>query len=196
MGRQKIIRECSFKPVFTCFSPNIKKEQGVMELNSDEMEAVFLMDYEGLYQEDAALKMNISRPTLSRIIKSAHQKIATALIRGYTLQILEAKDKLIVAFPTAHQEDWNACSNTETYIALAHVYNQRIVTVTFVINPLSDTRLKPSTVLATFLKEHEVTYWLSTQAGEGLKNALLAKGIFYKKITPPLSYESIPRLFC
>ncbi len=47
----------------------------------DEMEAIRLSDYEGLYQQDAAEKMGISRTTFSRILESAHRKIADALLR-------------------------------------------------------------------------------------------------------------------
>ena len=53
----------------------------------DELEAVRLADYQGLYQEQAAEKMQISRPTFGRIIESAHKKIADALVNGRALRI-------------------------------------------------------------------------------------------------------------
>ncbi len=56
-------------------------------LEVDEMEAVRLADLEGKYQEDAAVKMGISRPTFGNIINRAHAKIAEALIRGKALRI-------------------------------------------------------------------------------------------------------------
>lgn len=53
----------------------------------DELEAVRLADLDGLYQEDAAAKMNISRATFGRILDSAHKKIAEALVGGKALRI-------------------------------------------------------------------------------------------------------------
>ncbi len=56
-------------------------------LEADEIEAVRLADLEGKYQEEAAKKMKVSRPTFSNIINRAHAKIADALIRGKALHI-------------------------------------------------------------------------------------------------------------
>lgn len=56
-------------------------------LTFDELEAIRLTDLEGLYQAQAAEKMNISRQTLGRILESAHRKIADALVNGKALLI-------------------------------------------------------------------------------------------------------------
>ncbi|EKD52018.1 MAG: protein of unknown function DUF134 [uncultured bacterium] len=61
-------------------------------LKPDEIEAIRLADLEELYQEEAAKKMNISRPTFGRIIDSAHKKIAHALLEGKALR-LDVKQK-------------------------------------------------------------------------------------------------------
>jgi uncharacterized protein len=53
----------------------------------DELEALRLADLEGLYQEDAAARMGVSRTTFGRIIESAHRKVAEALVRGKALRI-------------------------------------------------------------------------------------------------------------
>jgi hypothetical protein len=53
----------------------------------DEFEAIRLADLEGLYQEDAAKKMKISRQTFGNIIKSSHGKLADALINGKAIRI-------------------------------------------------------------------------------------------------------------
>ena len=58
-----------------------------ISLTYDELEAIRLADFEGLYQEKAAEKMNISRQTFGRIIESAHKKIADALVNGKALSI-------------------------------------------------------------------------------------------------------------
>jgi predicted DNA-binding protein (UPF0251 family) len=56
-------------------------------LDMDELEAVRLADYEGLYHEDAAVKMGISRATFGRILNNARRKIADAIVNGKALKI-------------------------------------------------------------------------------------------------------------
>jgi predicted DNA-binding protein (UPF0251 family) len=58
-------------------------------LHADEIEAVRLSDLEGLYQEEAAKKMNVSRSTFARIVKAARLKIADGLINGKALKLEE-----------------------------------------------------------------------------------------------------------
>lgn len=66
-------------------TPPLSAEDVTLPL--DELESIKLADYEGLYQEEAALKMEISRQTFGRIIESAHKKIADALVHGKILKI-------------------------------------------------------------------------------------------------------------
>lgn len=58
-----------------------------VKLTLDELEAVRLADFDELYQEEAAKKMNISRQTFGNIIDSAHRKIADALLHAKALKI-------------------------------------------------------------------------------------------------------------
>jgi predicted DNA-binding protein (UPF0251 family) len=62
-------------------------ELEAVTMTMDEFEAVRLADLEGLYQEDAAQRMAVSRPTFGRIVESAHKKIADALVHGKALEI-------------------------------------------------------------------------------------------------------------
>ena len=59
----------------------------IVVLEADEVEAIKLAHIDSLYQDQAATKMNISRPTFSRILDSAHKKIAEALIVGKALSL-------------------------------------------------------------------------------------------------------------
>ena len=79
--RGKFHHNC-FKP---CGIPRHNLDYEV--LTQDEIEAIRLADFEGLYQEDAAKEMEISRPTFSRILNSARKKIANALILGKAIEI-------------------------------------------------------------------------------------------------------------
>lgn len=68
-------------------------------LTLDEFEALRLADFEGLYQEDAAKRMGISRPTFSRIIETARKKIADSLVNGKALKIEGGAVKSLPASP-------------------------------------------------------------------------------------------------
>ncbi len=56
-------------------------------LSYPELEAIRLMDLEGLTQEEAAERMGISRRTFWNDLKSARVKVATALVKGMPIRI-------------------------------------------------------------------------------------------------------------
>lgn len=56
-------------------------------LDADELEAIRLADLEGMYQEDAATAMGVSRQTFGRIVSSARKKVAEGLVHGKALRI-------------------------------------------------------------------------------------------------------------
>jgi predicted DNA-binding protein (UPF0251 family) len=61
----------------------------VEELRLDELEALRLADLEGLYQEAAAERMGVSRPTFARILARARSAVARALIEERLLVVGE-----------------------------------------------------------------------------------------------------------
>jgi len=87
--RPKKTRRIKCEPGERCFKPRCKPlgELENVRLALDEFEAVRLADVEGLKQERAARKMNISRPTFSRIINAAHRKIGDALVNIKAIRI-------------------------------------------------------------------------------------------------------------
>ena len=88
-GRRKRARCIGFDPDFICFKPCGRPGRGMetLELGADELEALRLSDFEGLYQEECARRMGISRTTLSRTLAKAHRKVADALLHGKRLVI-------------------------------------------------------------------------------------------------------------
>jgi len=70
-----------------------------VELAKDELEAIRLADLEGLYQEQAAEQMGVSRQTLGNILKRAHKKIAEALVHGRAIQLETAHPPQMDAMP-------------------------------------------------------------------------------------------------
>ena len=61
----------------------------VQPLRLDELEALRLADLEGLYQEAAAERMGVSRPTFARILARARTAVARALIEERVLVVSE-----------------------------------------------------------------------------------------------------------
>ena len=89
MPRPKCCRQVGKMPDANYFKPRgiptVDLEEIILHL--DEFEAIRLADYEQLYQEDAAIRMNVSRQTFGRIVDSARRKIADALVHGKALKI-------------------------------------------------------------------------------------------------------------
>mgnify|MGYP000324325632 CR=1 FL=1 len=56
-------------------------------LRLEEYEAIRLLDYQNLTQEEAAVYMDVSRPTLTRIYDEARKKVATAFVEGRDLKV-------------------------------------------------------------------------------------------------------------
>jgi hypothetical protein len=58
-----------------------------VKMTLDELEALRLVDYEGLLQEEAAARMGVSRGTVWRCLDSARRKVAIMLTEGRGLII-------------------------------------------------------------------------------------------------------------
>ncbi|MDH5696861.1 MAG: DUF134 domain-containing protein [Dehalococcoidia bacterium] len=89
MPRPPKCRRVAFLPGVTYFKPAGIPLRALEEvrLSVEEAEAIRLKDLEGLEQEQGAEKMNISRPTFQRVLASARQKIADALLNGKAIRI-------------------------------------------------------------------------------------------------------------
>jgi len=87
--RPKKTRWIKCVPGERCFRPLCKPLSQVdgVYLTIDEFEAIRLADFEKLEQIDAAKRMRISRPTFSRILSSAHSKIADGLVNIKAIRI-------------------------------------------------------------------------------------------------------------
>lgn len=89
MVRPNRRRRVGFNPKINYFKPAgvpIRELKEVV-LKVDELEAVRLCDAQGLKQEEAADKMNVSQSTLFRILSNARRKIAEALVEGKSIKI-------------------------------------------------------------------------------------------------------------
>ncbi len=98
MARPRASRRINSLPECTYFKPRGIPLAALEEvqLTVDEVEAIRLADLEGLYQEEAAQRMKVSRATFGRILDAAHKKVADALVTGKALRI-EGGDVEIVS---------------------------------------------------------------------------------------------------
>ena len=89
MPRPKQDRKISNPPLMQGFKPfGIPRRMlSQVSLLYDEYEAIRLLDYEGMNQDQAAVQMNVSRPTLTRIYEKARKTIAQALVEGKMIMI-------------------------------------------------------------------------------------------------------------
>ena len=89
MSRPPKCRRVAFLPNVTYFKPAgvPLRVLGEVVLRIEEVEAMRLKDLEGMEQEEAAERMNISRPTFQRVLASARQKVADALLNGKAIRI-------------------------------------------------------------------------------------------------------------
>ena len=85
MPRSRKCRRVCLEPACRIFRAASRKT--AVELRLDELEALRLVDLEELDQQEAAIRMGISRGTLQRLLYSAHRRIALALIEGRSIAI-------------------------------------------------------------------------------------------------------------
>lgn len=92
MPRPRKPRRLRYRPNTYYFKPRgvpLRMLEEVILL-PDEWEALKLCDADGLKQEEAAKKMNVSQPTLQRALATAREKVATALVDGKAIRIEKA----------------------------------------------------------------------------------------------------------
>ena len=88
MPRPPKLRRVEFIPQVTVFKPAGVSRRDLEEevLTVEELEAIRLKDLEGLEQEECAERMQVSRPTFQRVLSSAREKVARALVEGKAIR--------------------------------------------------------------------------------------------------------------
>jgi len=91
MPRPRLNKKVKFNPKVNYFKPQgvPMRKLEVIELSTEEIEAYRLRYINNLNQKSAAKEMETSTSTYQRIIDSAYQKIADALINGKAIKIIK-----------------------------------------------------------------------------------------------------------
>lgn len=103
MARPEKNRRISQPPKMKGFKPfgipRCKLE--AVNLSFEEYECIRLVNYEMLQQKEAAVLMNVSRPTLTRLYNKALKTITKALIEGKVIEIAGGNYEF--------SQDWYRC---------------------------------------------------------------------------------------
>jgi hypothetical protein len=75
-------------PPTNSFTPNPPRNLEPIFLEMAELEALRLVDLEGLSQEEAGQRMRVSRGTVWRLVQSARKKTAQALSEGRPIYVV------------------------------------------------------------------------------------------------------------
>ena len=110
MGRPLLWRRVNFIPPITYFKPAGVPLTTLQEvcLSVEEAEAIRLKDLEGLEQEECAQRMSVSRSTFARVLASARQKMADALLNGKAIRIEGGNFEMALSrFRCINGHEWN-----------------------------------------------------------------------------------------
>ena len=112
--RPKRHRKIKEPPHITGFIPENEDfdTRNSVNLFYEEFEALKLADYDNLTQLEASKRLDVSRPTFTRIYDSALKKIAKALV--------EQKRLVIGGGKVVFNEKWFICNECETVFKISH----------------------------------------------------------------------------
>jgi len=177
---KKIIHNISGYEVF---KPNGIPLQELEEiiLSLDELEALRLADLEGLYQDAAARAMGISRQTFGRIIASARQKTANALLNGKALRITggnirlknAGEEVMKIAIPTIGDQIDQHFGHCEKYT----IYTIEGKTIKTEETMASAAGCGCKSNIASTLAQSGVKILIAGSIGNGAVNVLTSNGI-------------------
>ncbi len=195
MARLKCKRTTSYQPASTKFFPEKGLNLDPIVLLAEEIEALYLMDILELYQEEAALKMGVSRPTFTRILKSARQKVARTILGGIPLELQTFQEEICIAFCSdASELPYTNLHPRAHYLHIIHLKNNEIFSQTMLVNPLFGQQKKPSVHLVSQLIEQHVDLYITGSIGYGLKSMLSSKGIHLSMKKELLTQEEVVAL--
>ncbi len=91
MPRPRLFRRIKFNPKVTYFKPQgvPMRFLDIVELTTEEMEALRLKNEEGLDQIECAKLMKTSQSTFQRILSGSYKKITEALLKGKAIKIVK-----------------------------------------------------------------------------------------------------------
>lgn len=140
-------RNITFIPTCHTFGPLEQQACDILTLHEDELEALYLADYKGLYQEACAQELGVSRPTFAKIIKSARRKTVEMLMYAKAMKIDRQPRDFVMAFPTNDRISIHSYFMTSRYFAFAKIENDTVRSIAYTNNPIYEALIKQGVVI-------------------------------------------------
>jgi len=129
-------RNITFKPKTLLFGPLTHKPKEMIRLSDDELESLYLADFKGLYQEECAKQLGVSRPTFAKLIKNARKKMIEMLMYGRGIELLQEKKNYTLIYPTDDRVNIHPYFLIAKLFAFAQIEDDKIVSITYIDNPI------------------------------------------------------------
>ena len=113
MARPKKERVICSTPRHRHFAPIVVQDHETVVLQADEYEVLRLHDLEHLSHAEVAAQMLISRPTVTMLLSSAHEKVADALVNGKPIDIADGNCSVCEIGCACPPEKKNSCTKRE-----------------------------------------------------------------------------------
>lgn len=154
-------------------------------LNVEEYEALRLLDYEGMTQEECAAQMDVGRATIQALYAEARKKMARFLVEGASLQIEGGNYRLAETDAERRKGERNmkiavTYENGEIFGHFGHTEQFKIYETEdgkIVSSEIVGTNGTGHGALAGFLRERGVETLICGNIGGGARNALAEAGI-------------------
>lgn len=179
MARDKLERKLELVPVCKYFGPKDIEAKADIVLLHEELEAIHLMDSFCMYQEDAAKKMNVSRATFARIVKSARKKISLALVTGSNIKVHEINNEFHLAICSTSDKEIQYSDENAEFIWIYFIKDYKLKSQNCIKNPVYQNEDDIAcNILPDLLHDYKVNYFLIRNIDYDLKISLIAKGIY------------------
>jgi predicted DNA-binding protein (UPF0251 family) len=129
-------RNITFKPKTLLFGPLTHKPKEMIQLSDDELESLYLADFKGLYQEECAKQLGVSRPTFAKLIKNARKKVTEMLMYGRGIELVQEKKNYTLVYPTNDRVNIYPYFLIAKLFAFAQIEDDKIVSITYIDNPI------------------------------------------------------------
>ena len=113
MARPKKARVICSTPRHRQFIPIVENKEETVILEADEYEVLRLHDLEHLSQAEVAAQMLISRPTVTMLLGSAHEKLADAMVNGKSIEIVDGNCEVCEIGCACPPEKKNSCTKRQ-----------------------------------------------------------------------------------
>lgn len=129
-------RNITFKPKTLLFGPLNQQPTEMIKMSDDELESLYLADFKGLYQEECAKQLGVSRPTFAKLIKNARKKVTEMLMYGRGIELVQEKKNYVLIYPTNDRVNISSDFLVTKFFAFAQIEDEKIISITYIDNPI------------------------------------------------------------